>query len=52
MDQMVEIYLRTLQSLVIDPGPLRSPSETRAFLRHWLAPAVNSFAQNHASTDR
>jgi AcrR family transcriptional regulator len=44
MDQLVEIYLRTLQSLVIDPGPPRSPSETRAFLRHWLAPALNSLA--------
>jgi len=52
MDELVEIYLRTLQSLVIDPGPPRSRSETRAFLRHWLAPAVNSLAQNHASADR
>jgi len=52
MDELVEIYLRTLQSLVIDPGPPRSRSETRTFLRHWLAPAVNSLAQNHASTDR
>ena len=52
MDQLVEIYLRTLQSLVIDPEPPRSPSQTRAFLRHWLAPAVNSLAQNHAPTDR
>ena len=51
MDQLVEIYLRTLQSLVVDPGPRRSRSETRAFLRHWLAPAVNSLAQTHASAD-
>ncbi|RAY14553.1 TetR/AcrR family transcriptional regulator [Actinomadura craniellae] len=39
-DQIVEIYLRTLQSFVIDPGPPRSPDELRAFLRLWLAPAI------------
>jgi AcrR family transcriptional regulator len=46
MDELVEIYLRTLQSLLIDPGPPRSRSQTRAFLRHWLAPAVNSLARS------
>ena len=40
MDRLVEIYLRTLQSLVADPGPRRSGKEVRAFLRQWLAPAV------------
>jgi AcrR family transcriptional regulator len=39
-DHLVEIYLRTLQSLMVDPGPSRSPGELRAFLRLWLAPAV------------
>jgi len=44
-DQLVEIYLRTLQSLIVDPGPPRSRNELRAFLRGWLAPAVNKLAQ-------
>ena len=44
-EQMVEIYLRTLQSLLVDPGPPRSRIETRAFLRRWLAPAVNNLMQ-------
>jgi AcrR family transcriptional regulator len=39
-DTLVEIYLRTLQSLLIDPGPARSPRVLRMFLRYWLAPAV------------
>lgn len=39
-DQLVEIYLRTLQSFVVDPGPPRSPRELRAFLRLWLVPAI------------
>jgi AcrR family transcriptional regulator len=41
-DHLVEIYLRTLQSFMIDPGPPRSPGELRAFLRLWLAPAVGA----------
>jgi AcrR family transcriptional regulator len=44
-DQLVEIYLRTLQSLMVDPGPARSRNELRAFLRGWLAPAVNDLVQ-------
>jgi AcrR family transcriptional regulator len=39
-DHLVEIYLRTLQSFMVDPGPPRSPGELRAFLRLWLAPAI------------
>ena len=39
--QLVEIYLRTLQSLIADPGPSRTGKELRTFLRQWLAPAVN-----------
>ena len=38
----MEIYLRTLQSFMVDPGPTRSPGELRAFLRLWLAPAIRS----------
>jgi AcrR family transcriptional regulator len=39
--ELVEHLLRTLQSLVIDPGhPERTPEELRAYLGRWLAPAV------------
>jgi AcrR family transcriptional regulator len=40
-DQIVEIYLRTLLSFVVDPGPPRTPDELRTFLRLWLAPAIS-----------
>jgi len=51
-DQLVEIYLRTLQSLMVDPGPPRSRKETRTFLRSWLAPAVNNLLQEHTGSDK
>jgi AcrR family transcriptional regulator len=41
-NELIEIYLRTLQSFAIDPGPPRSGSQLRAFLRSWLAPAVHN----------
>jgi len=50
-DQLVEIYLRTLQSLIVDPGPPRSRNELRAFLRGWLAPAVNKLKQESTTRD-
>ncbi|HJQ42743.1 MAG TPA: TetR/AcrR family transcriptional regulator [Jatrophihabitantaceae bacterium] len=41
--ELVEHLLRTLQSLVIDPGhPERSPVELRAYLQRWIAPAVRA----------
>jgi AcrR family transcriptional regulator len=41
--ELVEHLLRTLQSLVIDPGnPARPPAELRAYLQRWLAPAVRA----------
>ena len=41
--ELVEHLLRTLQSLVIDPGhPERSPAELRAYLQRWVAPAVRA----------
>lgn len=43
-DDLIEIYLRTLHSLLADPGPPRSPSELRAFIRTWLTPVVASYA--------
>jgi hypothetical protein len=43
--ELVEHLLRTLQSLVIDPGhPERSPAELRGYLSRWLAPAVRARA--------
>jgi AcrR family transcriptional regulator len=39
--ELVEHLLRTLQSLVLDPGdPARSGRELRAYLQRWLAPAL------------
>lgn len=39
--ELVEHLLRTLQSLVLDPGdPARSGDEVRAYLQRWLAPAL------------
>jgi AcrR family transcriptional regulator len=41
--ELVEHLLRTLQSLVIDPGdPERSPAELRAYLKRWVSPAVRA----------
>jgi AcrR family transcriptional regulator len=41
--ELVEHLLRTLQSLVLDPGsPERSPAQLRAYLHRWIAPAVRS----------
>jgi AcrR family transcriptional regulator len=41
-DRLVEIYLRTLQSFIVDPGPARSARELRALLNVWFAPAVHA----------
>ena len=47
--ELVEHLLRTLQSLVIDPGhPERSPAELRAYLDRWVAPAVRAGAARYA----
>lgn len=41
--ELVEHLLRTLQSLVLDPGdPERSGPELRAYLQRWVAPAVRA----------
>ncbi len=40
--ELVELMLRVLQSLILDPGrPPRNGSELRAFLHRWIAPAVH-----------
>lgn len=39
--ELVEHLLRTLQSLMLDPGdPPRTGEELRAYLRRWVAPAL------------
>ena len=44
-DELVEFMLRTLQSLILDPGgPHRQGAELRAYLRRWIAPAVQAHA--------
>ncbi|WP_046317324.1 TetR/AcrR family transcriptional regulator [Mycobacterium sp. UM_Kg1] len=53
LDQLVEFMLRVLQSLVVDPGrPPRSGTQLRAFLRRWIAPAVNAGATQAAQACR
>jgi AcrR family transcriptional regulator len=37
---VIEIWLRTLQSFALDPGPARTRKALRAFLGLWLAPAI------------
>jgi hypothetical protein len=39
--ELVEHLLRTLQSLILDPGdPVRTGPELREYLQRWLAPTV------------
>lgn len=41
--ELVEHLLRTLQSLILDPGdPVRSGDELREYLQRWLAPALRT----------
>lgn len=43
LDELVEIMLRTLQSLIVDPGrPPRTGLELRRFLEDWIAPSVRA----------
>lgn len=45
MNELVEIMLRFVQSLLVDPGdPLRSPAELRAFLHRWVGTAIEAKA--------
>jgi hypothetical protein len=45
LDELVEVMLRTLQSLIVDPGrPPRTGAELRRFLQDWVAPAVRAHA--------
>lgn len=41
LDELIELMLRTLQSMVIDPrDPPRTESELRELFEHWIAPTV------------
>jgi AcrR family transcriptional regulator len=45
LDELVEVMLRMLQSLIVDPGrPSRRGSELRRFLREWIGPSVATHA--------
>ncbi|SEH54190.1 DNA-binding transcriptional regulator, AcrR family [Mycolicibacterium rutilum] len=43
LTELVEFMLRTLQSLIIDPGrPPRHGTDLRTYLHDWIAPAVQA----------
>ncbi|OBL12801.1 TetR family transcriptional regulator [Mycobacterium sp. 1245499.0] len=49
LDELVEVMLRMLQSLIVDPGrPTRTGPELRRFLTDWIAPSVRA----HAAAER
>lgn len=49
LDELVEQVLRTIQSLVIDPGtPPRSGAALRAYLTRWLRPGAEALVQETA----
>jgi AcrR family transcriptional regulator len=45
LDELLEVMLRMLQSLIVDPGhPARRGGELRRFLREWIGPSVATHA--------
>jgi AcrR family transcriptional regulator len=45
LDELLEVMLRMLQSLIVDPGrPARRGGELRRFLREWIGPSVTTQA--------
>ncbi len=43
LNELVEVMLRTLQSLIVDPGrPARTGAKLRVFLEDWIAPSVRA----------
>ncbi|BBZ51248.1 TetR/AcrR family transcriptional regulator [Mycobacterium heidelbergense] len=45
LDELVEVMLRVLQSLIVDPGrPPRAGANLRRFLADWIAPSVRAHA--------
>ncbi|MCV7091486.1 TetR/AcrR family transcriptional regulator [Mycobacterium interjectum] len=48
LDELVEVMLRMLQSLIVDPGrPARAGDGLRSFLADWIAPSVRAHADMH-----
>jgi len=41
-DELSELLLRMLHSLLADPGPTRTEDELRAFLHKWLVPMIEA----------
>jgi len=48
-EAIIEIWLRTLQSFALDPSPARTRHELRAFLRLWMAPAINLLSEQRGA---
>lgn len=45
LDELIEVMLRMLQSLIVDPGrPARAGTRLRSFLEDWIAPSVRAHA--------
>ena len=45
LDELLEVMLRVLQSLIVDPGrPARNGANLRSFLQDWIAPSVRARA--------
>lgn len=48
LDELIEVMLRMLQSLIVDPGrPARTGVKLRAFLADWVAPSVRAHSVQH-----
>ncbi len=53
MNELVEVMLRFVQSLLVDPGdPPRSPEELRAFLHRWVGTAIEAKTPTSQSAAR
>ncbi|ROZ83188.1 TetR/AcrR family transcriptional regulator [Gordonia sp. OPL2] len=52
IEDIIEIVLRTLQSMVLDPGqPPRSDAELRGFLDRWVGAAVRGLPRTDRAAD-
>ncbi|WP_124711507.1 TetR/AcrR family transcriptional regulator [Gordonia insulae] len=53
IEDIVEIVLRTLQSMILDPGePLRSADELRVFLDRWVGAAIRALPSRVSAARR
>ena len=53
MNELVEVMLRFVQSLLVDPGaPPRPPNELRAFLHRWVGTAIEAKSSTSTSVAR